>query len=211
MLHKLSILFLKRLNTYLSKHHQWVIGILIAIIIPLIIYGLQKNDTLGSGTKTYYFVNYQQQKETQKLKEASCWTSSISSNRSDAFRCSVEQSIYDPCFKDSNDIIDCPLDPALKSQRLFRLSLDSLAENNNENIQEKSEIIPWFIVLHNRQRCMLYTGVTDLVADRRIDFGCTKGKYDFLQLPIIKDEKEWKIGCRVDNRIEDCSIKEVWY
>lgn len=198
----------QRLNRYFSRNHQWIIGILIAIIIPLVIYALQKNDSINLETKAYYFVNYQQRTyDAQKLKAASCWTSSISSNRSDAFRCSVGNYIYDPCFAGSSDIISCPSDPISKTLTLFRLE----SEPPNYNRNEKTEAIPWFIVLQNKQRCEFYTGATDFIADRRIDYGCNKGKYDFLQLPIIKEGKEWKLGCHVGDRIEFCSIKETWY
>jgi len=44
-----------------------------------------------------------------------CWTASIASQRSDAYRCMVENSIHDPCFVLSEHSVACPSDPASNS------------------------------------------------------------------------------------------------
>lgn len=41
-----------------------------------------------------------------------CWTSSIASQRSDAYRCMVGNGIHDPCFTLSQRSVACPADPA---------------------------------------------------------------------------------------------------
>lgn len=41
-----------------------------------------------------------------------CWTASIASQRSDAYRCMAGNSIYDPCFSISSKAVACPTDAA---------------------------------------------------------------------------------------------------
>ena len=48
----------------------------------------------------------------KKVVKGSCWTSSIASPRSDAFRCMVDNEIYDPCFKIDPKSVGCPTDIA---------------------------------------------------------------------------------------------------
>lgn len=43
-----------------------------------------------------------------KAVKGSCWTSSVASTRSDAFRCMIGNSIMDPCFKLSARAVACP-------------------------------------------------------------------------------------------------------
>jgi hypothetical protein len=40
-----------------------------------------------------------------------CWTTSIASTRSDAFRCMAGNSIEDPCFELNKTTVACPTDP----------------------------------------------------------------------------------------------------
>lgn len=41
-----------------------------------------------------------------------CWTGSIASNRADAYRCMVGNSIHDPCFTLDTKSVVCPIDAA---------------------------------------------------------------------------------------------------
>jgi hypothetical protein len=45
----------------------------------------------------------------------SCWTGSIASRRHDAYRCSVVNSIHDPCFKVDSKNVACPTNLAANS------------------------------------------------------------------------------------------------
>jgi hypothetical protein len=75
-----------------------------------------------------------------------CWTGSIASERSDAFRCMTGNSIHDPCFTLSPREVACPtsaeknegvvisltkpLPPANQSSSVWRMQLESGAECN---------------------------------------------------------------------------------
>lgn len=51
-----------------------------------------------------------------------CWTSSIASQRTDAYRCMVRNSIHDPCFKLSVRSVACPTDLAANSGVVISLT-----------------------------------------------------------------------------------------
>lgn len=48
--------------------------------------------------------------KAQKILDGSCWTASIASARSDAFRCMAGNEIYDPCFVIDPKSVGCPTD-----------------------------------------------------------------------------------------------------
>ena len=52
----------------------------------------------------------------------SCWTTSIASRRRDAFRCSVVNSIHDPCFRINALSVACPTNLAANSGIRIRLT-----------------------------------------------------------------------------------------
>ena len=51
-----------------------------------------------------------------------CWTSSIASSRSDAFRCMIGNSIMDPCFKLSAKTVACPQNVAANTGVVINLT-----------------------------------------------------------------------------------------
>ena len=58
-------------------------------------------------------VNYSpRDMKAQKILDGSCWTSSIASSRSDAFRCMAGNEIFDPCFTIDPKSVGCPNDLA---------------------------------------------------------------------------------------------------
>lgn len=161
-------------------------------------------------TKSLFYANLQNISNLNDSRKADCWVTSLSSNRSDAFRCSVDNRIYDPCFENATGeggFIVCPGEPHEKNLESFRII--SRPEYNSE--VDKGASVPWYIILKNNQACRFLTGATTVVADRRLDYGCSEGIYDSLFLPMKEDGKVLEIGCSTEDRIESCPIKEVWY
>ncbi len=198
------------MREYVAKNHRWIIGTLIAVVIPLVIYSLQKSDTEKFETKTYYYTNSNNGSNTSDLKKADCWITSLSSNRSDAFRCSVGNGIYDPCFEDpigDESIISCPSEPYEEDPMMFKM----ISRPHFDKETEKTDAVPWYIILKNKQTCRFITGATTTIANRRLDYGCNEGTYDSLYLPLKENDEELQIGCTVGNRMEFCSIQEAWY
>lgn len=105
---------------------------------------------------------------TSKLHGA-CWTGSIASQRPDAWRCMVSNSIYDPCF--SNAALSsaaCPTDAFSKSVVL--IVLDKPIPVKERNTGGSS---PWALMLSNGARCYMATGATGAVAGMRLNYECS--------------------------------------
>ncbi len=64
-----------------------------------------------------------------KAVKGSCWTSSIASTRSDAFRCMIGNSIMDPCFKLSAKTVACPQNVAANTGTIINLTKPLPAAN----------------------------------------------------------------------------------
>ncbi len=191
---------------YINRNYKWIIGTIIAVAIPMMIYLLQRNDAKSLNTNTYYYTNTNTDINETNLQKANCWSTSMNSNRSDSYRCSVDNSIYDPCFDVpfSISVIACPSEPYENNPEYFKIE-------SRPRSDVKVDESPWYIILDNNQECGYLSGATTSIADRRLDYGCDKGDYDSLFLPIENDSGKQKIGCLKKNRIEACLIREVWY
>jgi hypothetical protein len=110
-------------------------------------------------------------KVTSKVHGA-CWTGSIASQRPDAWRCMVSNSIYDPCFSNAAlSSVACASDAFSKSVVL--ITLEKPIPTKERNTGKAS---PWALQLANGARCYLATGATSEVAGMRLNYECsTKG------------------------------------
>lgn len=195
-------------ENYLSKNYRWIIGTMVAIIIPILIYSLERSDSLPVETKTFYYADLNGTSES--LLEANCWTGSLSSGRTDAYRCMVDSSIYDPCFEDSVDlssVVSCPRKPYEKKTQRFKMK--SKPEDNNDTFLRPDKNVPWYIILSDKRECRFITGATGRIADHRIDYECGDG--ESLLLPVQEKKGILQIGCTNQERIEICQIMEAWY
>lgn len=206
---------------YLRRNHIALIGIIIgvlAIVVAIIVvpWGIfiQKELNESNITNEYYYVTRTTIKDLRGLEVANCWVHSISSNRSDAYRCVHENIIYDPCFKNdiqNSSIVACPDTPnGSEEVFIFNSEIDETASKMFNLSNE--ERIPWHVILSNGSGCRFITGATDVVADKRRDYGCYDNQA-YLQLPIEKSGQFLKIRCYNPKRqaIEFCTIKEAWF
>ncbi len=69
--------------------------------------------------------------------KGSCWTSSIASSRSDAYRCMIVNTIMDPCFKLSAKAVACPQNVAANTGVTINLTKPLPSAN------PKSAAKPW--------------------------------------------------------------------
>lgn len=81
-----------------------------------------------------------------------CWTNSIASQRSDAYRCMVGNAIHDPCFALGAGSVACPLDLAANSGLLISLTKPLPAAASNANAFQMQ--------LASGARCGIGTGTT---------------------------------------------------
>ncbi len=80
----------------------------------------------------------------------SCWTTSIASNRPDAFRCNAGNTIYDPCFRIRASLVGCPTN-AVSSRGVY-LTVTSLPANGDHGNGA------WAMELSNARYCTMITG-----------------------------------------------------
>lgn len=81
-----------------------------------------------------------------------CWTASIASQRSDAYRCMVGNAIHDPCFELSAQSVACPLDAAENSGLVIALDKPLPPAASHANA--------WQMQLVSGATCAVGTGTT---------------------------------------------------
>ena len=79
-----------------------------------------------------------------------CWTASIASQRSDAYRCMVGNSIHDPCFTLSPREVACPTDVAANRGIAIALTQPLPQPNQTSNV--------WQMQLVSGVQCNIATG-----------------------------------------------------
>lgn len=85
-----------------------------------------------------------------------CWTSSIASQRSDAFRCMVDDEIFDPCFQIDADSVACPDIAALNTGEIVALT-KPLPPAQSPPASPQA----WAMVLESGAHCNRATGTVD--------------------------------------------------
>jgi hypothetical protein len=107
----------------------------------------------------------------------SCWTHSLSTDRSDAWRCFLGNDILDPCFSESprSGQVACAEEPFSKTVVILRLTKPLPADENPTTkwLQPKGE--PWALRLANGDTCYFATGATDVVGGERMNYECYGG------------------------------------
>lgn len=81
-----------------------------------------------------------------------CWTTSIASKRSDAYRCMTGNAIHDPCFKVSGSSVACPVDLTANSGVIIKLTKPLPREAGVSNA--------WQMRLTSGALCNVGTGTT---------------------------------------------------
>lgn len=129
--------------------------------------------------------------------ENRCWTSSLASTRSDAYRCTRNRVISDPCFIHFHpDAMVCPNDPRKTSDDIvFKYNLTQLPPS----LSSKDNI--WFMVLEERGGLLRGTGTTPKINDTFLVFhSCTEPS----------DSDHMTTQCRKGEGLQIYSVSEVW-
>jgi hypothetical protein len=103
-----------------------------------------------------------------------CWEASLAAQTRNAYRCFQGNEIHDPCFAASRHAasVACFTDPW---QPVTELRLTRPLPRPAAAAQGPA--LPWTIVTTDGRRCVFMTGATALVANERINYGCTNGTY----------------------------------
>jgi hypothetical protein len=105
-----------------------------------------------------------------------CWTQSLVTSRSDAYRCMVGNSILDPCFAPRiahPQALACASDPF--SNRIVMLRIKKRLPSPNSTTQWlQPHNQPWGLRLTNGDECVFATGATDAVHGDRLNYACAR-------------------------------------
>ena len=125
-----------------------------------------------TATEVITFVPTEIPIETQS---GSCFSSAIGLGRSDAYRCTVGNQIYDPCFVvDDTPTVVCGANPATGETGFVLDLTEPLPAPETGNLAQ-----PWLIKLADGQVCGLMTGTVVGVGDRIAPYGCPDRSYLF--------------------------------
>jgi len=125
-----------------------------------------------TATEVITFVPAEIPAETQT---GSCFASAIGLGRDDAYRCTVGNQIYDPCFVvDDTPTVICGANPATGETGFVLDMTEPLPAPETGNLAQ-----PWLIELADGQVCGLMTGTVVGVGDRIAPYGCPDRSYLF--------------------------------
>ncbi|MBV8149241.1 MAG: hypothetical protein JO092_09140 [Candidatus Eremiobacteraeota bacterium] len=112
--------------------------------------------TITAGAATTRLVKYNAGSMTVARNASGwCWTSSIASTRTDAYRCMAGNEIYDPCFTRGTSSVVCPENLVNNSGLALKLTKPLPPPASPLAAQ------PWAMVLAGRKTCNRGTGTID--------------------------------------------------
>jgi hypothetical protein len=103
----------------------------------------------------------------------SCWSTSDVLNRVDAWRCTADNSIYDPCFSipGNSQVVICNISP-LSDSTGFKLNLtESLPARGIVSPQKSA----WAFELADGTNCVFMGGATATFEGKRVNYSCSDG------------------------------------
>jgi hypothetical protein len=111
----------------------------------------------------------------------SCWTNSLAaSGREDAWRCSVDNAIYDPCFQipGNSDVVVCNPDPTKNDPGIAMKLTEPLPKPDvPQAAVDAYQNNGWLVQLADGSYCGFMTGATFVLGDDRGNYGCTDGEW----------------------------------
>lgn len=108
-----------------------------------------------------------------KTGRGNCFTTSNVTTRSDAYRCTSGNNIYDPCFFVNQTQVLCPSDGPWAATGLL-LNVHSLPSTGSVSDQG-THGQPWAIQLADGTRCLAVSGATNEIAGQRLGYFCKGG------------------------------------
>lgn len=198
------------MKKYWTKHHQWIIGLIVGSLIPILFSYIEFSEK-HRVTKEFYYASANSTVKESDLIEAKCWTMSVASFRTDAYRCMVNNEIHDPCFSLplNHSVVSCPDYPNDDKHYFKFIDTRDIETEQKHTSLTTDENLPWYIVLDSGVECSFITGATASIANLRMDYGCDNDMW--LLLPIQTDNTPHSIKCYKDSVVSDCEIDEVWY
>ena len=134
-------------------------------------------------------------------RKGDCWSESDAIDRPGAWRCAVDNMIYDPCFSDpapGGNLI-CGADPARGQKGFVLQPIKPLPKPRSDY---SSDPIPWMVKLADGSVCALTTGASSQVDGKDLPYECSDsrecsddGKCPYLTgiTTEFKHDKVWRI------------------
>lgn len=143
---------------------------------------------------------------TDDAQKGHCFADSISAQRSDAYRCMVDNQIFDPCFSGGEkDFVVCANDQMPpRFNRVIALT-KPLPKHSSVTGQTKQ---PWLVKLADGRYCQPYTGTLPVVNGKVLTYACSGKRSGGLSriIPGKTWHAEW-----VDARnIKIIPLSKVW-
>lgn len=152
-------------------------------------------------------------------KEGSCWTESIAVPRAGAWRCSIGNSISDPCFTvaQNREQLVCGADPALRADGFILKLTKPLPKVSQQ--ERRSE--PWIIQLSDGSICEAMTGTLSPVNGEPARWSCAIHNRDQVRprgvVTAVKPGRIWMADKFADSAIgtqgakpEEIPVKMIW-
>jgi hypothetical protein len=129
--------------------------------------------TVFAMAKSTEVIQYKPVENTVPTKEGDCWTESIATPRKGAWRCRMDNDIFDPCFSTSSkDVVICGADPA-KKKIGFAMKLTKPLPQSNLPVQPaQRERTPFQIRLSDGSVCAPFTGTRTMIGEEIMVYGC---------------------------------------
>ena len=142
----------------------------------------------------------------------SCWTGSIASSRSDAWRCMVGNDIIDPCYVSrlSGDHVAVCGGPF--SSRVTIIKLTAPLSSSEANPPNGARGDPPAIELGDGARCEMLTGGTSEIDGMRLNYGC-EGNAESVYGDPIRSAPLWKVHVLTTggSKMRLVNVRVAWY
>jgi hypothetical protein len=143
----------------------------------------------------------------------SCFSGSLASGRKDAWRCISRNLLFDPCFSSGKvHFVLCPSGPGSASAIKIKLTKGLPAGFANQGKPSTSGL-PWGLKTVAGTKCVLVTGATNVLQNRRANYFCGLHK-DILWGDPIRRTEPWTIfSAPVDAKklTRKVGIKTAWF
>jgi hypothetical protein len=186
-----------------------LVCIALAIIIPLFSKRLFPAPNLYE-TATYNAFDYNGIKRTlivETIGGGSCWEASVAdSQRTDAYRCTAHNGIYDPCFFGGlGGSVICAGDPW--TPRVTKLGLSAPLPVHMP--WPNPEPAPWAVELSSGERCTSAPGTQPATAGQRLDYLCDLNGARLYKLDLAKGTAD--LETPDTPAILNRPIRRIWY
>lgn len=142
----------------------------------------------------------------------SCWEGSIASNRPDAWRCTVQNIIYDPCFSDPYGFneVACPTAAFPNQVVIINLTRPLPYSTQNSSTNTQGVLTPWAYQITNGSHCGVSTGTTIAIAGLAVWGSCANG--DQLIGTVNRNTHLWTVLMKSPDAssLTRVGIEKVW-